>query len=117
LDAKLSITDISTDIFNPTAGHPSQEDIKKYTSAMETNICERQGRCGLGCIPGARHTLNKQIFTHANILKLPIDVHPLCEVLEIEELPPGQGYKYAVKFIDYRDIINESDFSPSRDLT
>jgi hypothetical protein len=117
LDAKLSITDISTDIFNPTAGRPSQEDIKKYTSAMETNICERQGRCGLGCIPGARHTLNKQIFTHANILKLPIDVHPLCEVLEIEELPPGQGYKYAVKFIDYRDIINESDFSPSRDLT
>src|SRR5215208_2176084 len=110
LDAKLSITDISTNVFNPTAGHPSQEDIKKYTSAMETNICERQGRCGLGCIPGARHTLNKQIFTHINILNLPIDVHPLCEVLEIEELPPGQGYKYAVKFIDYRDIINESDF-------
>jgi len=117
LDAKLSITDISTNVFNPTDGHPSQEDIKKYTSAMETNICERQGRCGLGCIPGARHTLNKQIFTHINILKLPIDVHPLCEVLEIEELPPGQGYKYAVKFIDYRDIINESDFSPAKDLT
>jgi cholesterol oxidase len=84
---------------------------------METNICERQGRCGLGCIPGARHTLNKQIFTHINILNLPIDVHPLCEVLEIEELPPGQGYKYAVKFIDYRDIINEDDFSPTKDLT
>src|SRR5215211_5856887 len=117
LDAKLSITDISTNVFNPTAGHPSQEDIKKYTSAMETNICERQGRCGLGCIPGARHTLNKQIFTHTNVLKLPIDVHPLCEVLEIEELPPGQGYKYAVKFIDYRDIIDEDDFSPTKDLT
>src|SRR5215217_5784357 len=117
LDAKLSITDISTNVFNPQDGRPNQGDIKKYTSAMETNICERQGRCGLGCIPGARHTLNKQIFTHINILKLPIDVHPLCEVLEIEELPPGQGYKYAVKFIDYRDIINESDFSPAKDLT
>jgi hypothetical protein len=117
LDAKLSITDISTNVFNPTAGHPSQQDIKKYTSAMETNICERQGRCGLGCIPGARHTLNKQIFTHINILKLPIDVHPLCEVLEIEELPPGQGHKYAVKFIDYRDIIDDADFSSTKDLT
>jgi choline dehydrogenase-like flavoprotein len=117
LDAKLSITDISTNVFNPQDGRPNQGDIKKYTSAMETNICERQGRCGLGCIPGARHTLNKQIFTHINILNLPIDVHPLCEVLEIEELPPGQGYKYAVKFIDYRDIINEDDFSPTKDLT
>jgi GMC oxidoreductase len=117
LDAKLSITDVSTDVFNPPNGRPNQKDIKKYTSAMETNVCERQGRCGLGCIPGARHTLNKQIFSHINILKLPIDVHPLCEVLEIEELPPGQGFKYAVKFLDYRDIIDKDDFSPAKDLT
>lgn len=117
LNAKLSITDISTDTFNPPNGRPNQEDIKKYTSAMETNICERQGRCGLGCIPGARHTLNKQIFSHINILKLPIDVHPLCEVLEIEELSPGQDYKYAVKFLDYRDLIDNDDFSPIKDLT
>lgn len=33
--------------FNP-AGKPS-------------NYCERQGRCNLGCLPGARHTLNKQL--------------------------------------------------------
>lgn len=25
------------------------------------NYCERQGRCNLGCLPGARHTLNKQL--------------------------------------------------------
>jgi len=84
---------------------------------METNICERQGRCGLGCIPGARHTLNKQIFKHIESLNLPIDVQPLCEVLEIEELPPGQGYKYAIQFLDYQDIVDNDDFSPTKDLT
>ena len=26
------------------------------------NYCERQGRCILGCLPGARHTLNKQLM-------------------------------------------------------
>ncbi len=29
------------------------------------NYCERQGRCTLGCLPGARHTLNKQLMTAA----------------------------------------------------
>ncbi len=117
LDAKLSITDISTSVFDHLNGRPNQRDIKKFTSAAETNICERQGRCGLGCIPDARHTLDKQIFMNINFLKLPIDVHPLCEVLEIEELPPSQGYKYAVKFLDFRDLIDKDDFSPAKDLT
>jgi hypothetical protein len=116
MNAKLSITDISTDVFNTAGGRPDQQDVEKYTSVVEKNICERQGRCGLGCIPDARHTLNKQIFNAIDNLRLPIDVHPLCEVLEIGELPPGQGYKYAVKFIDYRDKIDEADFSLTNDL-
>jgi len=120
LNAKLSISDISTETFNnsnPPNNRPNDDDIYKYTRAMETNICERQGRCGLGCIPGARHTLNKQIFSHINILGLPIDVHPLCEVLGIEELPPGQNFKYAVKFLDFRDLLDDNDFSPIKDLS
>jgi cholesterol oxidase len=116
LNAKLSITDIPTSVFDTRAGRPNQEDIEKYAAAIERNICERQGRCGLGCIPYARHTLNKHIFTAINNLEYPIDVHPLCEVLEIEELPPGQGYRYIVKFVDYRNIIDEDDFSPTKDL-
>jgi len=28
----------------------------------DQRICERQGRCFLGCLPGARHTLNKIFF-------------------------------------------------------
>src|SRR5215213_1589514 len=117
LNAKLSITDISADVFKPLDRRPNETDVKKYSSTMETNICERQGRCGLGCIPGARHTLNKQMFKHIQSLNLPIDVQPLCEVLEIEELPPGQGYKYAVRFLDFQDIIDNDDFSATKDLT
>src|SRR5215213_3584447 len=117
LNAKLSITDISADVFKPLDRRPNKKDIEKYSSTMETNICERQGRCGLGCIPGARHTLNKQMFKHIQSLNLPIDVQPLCEVLEIEELPPGQGYKYAVRFLDFQDIIDNDDFSATKDLT
>lgn len=29
------------------------------------NYCERQGRCNVGCLPGARHTLNKQLMVAA----------------------------------------------------
>ena len=83
------------------------------TYGDETNVCQRQGRCGLGCIPGARHTLNKQIVSQIE-KGLPLDVHPLCEVLEIEELTTG---KYSVKFLDYRELIDNEDFSPIRDLT
>jgi cholesterol oxidase len=57
------------------------------------------------------------MFKHIQSLNLPIDVRPLCEVLEIEELQPGQGYKYALKFLDFQDIIDNDDFSPTKDLT
>src|SRR5215218_1312578 len=120
LNANLSITDIPTDVFDPTAGRPNQEDIRKYTE--EENICQRRGRCGLGCVPDSRHTLDKQLFKAIDEKAidekaLPMDIHPLCEVLDIEELPTGQGYKYAVKFLDYRDIIDNDGFSPAKDLT
>lgn len=48
LDAKLSITDISTNIFDHSVGRPNEMDIKKFNSTMETNICERQGDAASG---------------------------------------------------------------------
>jgi choline dehydrogenase-like flavoprotein len=36
-----------------------------YSPALQDrpyNYCERQGRCIVGCLPGARHTLNKQLL-------------------------------------------------------
>ncbi|HWN99630.1 MAG TPA: GMC family oxidoreductase [Blastocatellia bacterium] len=33
-----------------------------YPAGPPRNYCERQGRCNVGCLPGARHTLNKQLI-------------------------------------------------------
>ena len=122
LDAKLSITDIpDTDVLFSKKGplelveenidSMTPEELKetlhkiKNKYKKETNVCQRQGRCVLGCIPGARHTLNKQIYTSIKN-GAPLDVHPLCEVIEIGEISGEQDYKYYVKFFDYRDVID-----------
>lgn len=86
------------------------EFMRKY--AVETNICERQGRCALGCIPGARHTNNKKIFDALNNKdkKDYLEVRVLCQVNDIE---PREGeYKYRVYYTDYsvRDI-SENNFN------
>src|SRR5215472_1576797 len=64
------------------------------------NYCERQGRCNVGCLPGARNTLNKQLMKAiygtfgggapplADVLQL----EPLAEVQLIRSLPGG-GYE------------------------
>ena len=72
------------------------------------NYCERQGRCIIGCLPGARHTLNKQLMVA--ILGKPADnpptpqfpdmsLEPLSEV-DVIEARPGGGY---VVHYDQRD--------------
>jgi choline dehydrogenase-like flavoprotein len=74
--------------------------LKKYFA--ETNVCERQGRCALGCIPGARHTNNKKIFDYlkSQTKKKHFDVYPLCEVYDIEPQNTGT-YNYKVYYTDY----------------
>lgn len=119
-DAELSITEIQDSLF-PGIDQPLKPEdldpmtpqqikdltksmISKYTS--ETNVCQRQGRCVLGCIPGARHTLNKKIenFIVVEPTKVPkpVDVHPLCHVMDIQESKKS-GYKYRIRFKDYRE--------------
>src|SRR5213079_283144 len=48
------------------------------------NYCERQGRCIIGCLPGARHTLNKQLM--GAILGTPQGAAPLFADLGLEPL-------------------------------
>jgi len=75
-----------------------------YPLQTSVNYCERQGRCNVGCLPGARYTLNKQLMTA--ILGKPdpakpgenlpadfknISLEPLAEVDFIQALPDG-GY-------------------------
>jgi hypothetical protein len=80
LDAKLSITDIPDGLFNDL--HPTKIEKMKYN--VENNVCQRQGRYGLGCIPESRHTLNYGFFDAISAGK-PIDIFPLCTVDRIEE--------------------------------
>lgn len=77
-------------------------------AATNKNYCERQGRCFMGCLPGARHTLNKTLLK-----KLPLAaedkvfVRPLANVDFIEPLPAG-GYK-----VHYNGIEDGTPFQPT----
>lgn len=74
--------------------------VRKYFA--EPNVCERQSRCALGCIPGARHTNNKKIFEYLShpTKKKHFEVRPLSEVYDIEPLTSGD-YRYKVYYTDF----------------
>ncbi len=67
------------------------------------NYCERQGRCNVGCLPGARNTLNKQLMAaiHGTFRGDPpqlggfLELRPLAEVDLVRALPEGG---YAIEF-------------------
>jgi cholesterol oxidase len=62
--------------------------------------CERQGRCILGCLPAARHTLNKSLYQR--LLSEPtsgVTLMPLAKALHIKRTPGG----YKVRYEDRRD--------------
>src|SRR5260370_11460910 len=59
--------------------------------------CERQGRCMLGCVPQARHTLNKTLFK--KVLQNPgVTLLPKCKVLQIAQKPGGYEVTYDDRF-------------------
>jgi choline dehydrogenase-like flavoprotein len=64
--------------------------------AEPKNYCERQGRCNVGCLPGARHTLNKQlmevVLKSATNPNPPMELQTLAEVDVIRAMPEG-GYE------------------------
>ena len=119
LDARLSITEFEPQILFSKGGplglekkleEMSEQELAQTFNTFlnkykkETNVCQRQGRCGLGCIPGARHTLNKQIYKAISDGK-PLDVFPLCKVHHIEYTEKNDSdYKYRIILKDYRDL-------------
>jgi cholesterol oxidase len=66
------------------------------------NFCQREGRCNVGCLPGARHTLNKQLMNAAigrpkepdlpAVLGDQLKIEALAEVDSIRALS-GDGYE------------------------
>ena len=71
-------------------------------SLTQHTFCERQGRCILGCLPAARHTLNKMIFKHflspnSSHPNVSIDVWSLTEALTVAV----DGNAYRVEIADH----------------
>ena len=65
-------------------------------SAKNKAVCERQGRCFLGCLPAARHTLNKTLINPGfDILAGPkrsVDLISLAEVQGIAAIGNDAGH-------------------------
>src|SRR5262249_48562844 len=84
-----AINDVTPENAPLGAGSPPPD----YPLERSVNYCERQGRCNVGCLPGARHTLNKQLmlailgkFDPAAPDDPTKDVKPLLPNLSLETL-------------------------------
>ena len=100
LTAEFGTVDLAINDFDPA--NPGNQ----YDAAGNAkNYCERQGHCNVGCLPGARHTLNKQLMAAALGSPLPfpngtppifqdneLEIQPLAEV-DVIVARPGGGYE------------------------
>jgi hypothetical protein len=94
-DASVSPTlrpDLKGQIVDPWKPLQLQvKDADPADPASNKNFCERQGRCFLGCLPGARHTLSKALLKDLPLAAQDrIFIRPLADVDFIE--PTGEGY-------------------------
>jgi choline dehydrogenase-like flavoprotein len=86
-----------------------------------TNYCERQGRCNVGCLPGARYTLNKQLmkavygsFDNPTPQFPNLDLWPLVEVDHIETAGAGYAIKYRQRNADKPEDFEEGTVTADR---
>src|SRR5215213_4081611 len=72
-------------------------------------FCQREGRCVLGCLPSARHSFSKTLYT--KVLADPtkgVTLSPLAEVRDIKQIPGG----YEVNYRDHRDDNKKTVSAP-----
>ena len=94
--------DLSLLEYDPERGAASE-------AAKNHTFCERQGRCILGCLPAARHTLNKTLY--GRLLSDPtkgVSLSPLAEAREIKQIAGG----YEVIYRDHRDDNKKTVSAP-----
>src|SRR6266851_3120583 len=76
-------------------------------TATNKNFCERQGRCFLGCLPAARHTLNKTLLKQLPLAaENRVLIRPLANVEYIEAIPGGYT-------VHYTGLEDGSEFHPT----
>jgi len=82
---------------------------KDSDSIKARTNCERQGRCMIGCLPQARHTLNKTLFN--KILQKPgVTLMPKCKVLYIGKNGPNFEVRFEDNFTG--GGAHKSEFAP-----
>jgi choline dehydrogenase-like flavoprotein len=99
LTGDFGTVDSSINDLTPEGTLPNPQDPHTYPGTA-INYCERQGRCNVGCLPGARHTLNKQLMA-AIFGKFDGSVPPVFPNISLEALAevdvvsalPGGGYQ------------------------
>ena len=93
VEARWKPLDLSVIEYDPERGAESE-------AARAHTFCERRGRCFLGCLPAATHSLDKTLFTR--FLSDPrsgVTLWPLAQVRYIAAVDGG----YEVHFWDHRD--------------
>ncbi len=99
-DIDLSITNVPGGLFD--AQQPPPQEVERLLK--QNNDCQRQGRCNLGCIPGARHSFNKKLFDALSpkppAKPKPLEVRELSEVYDVE-FNEGEEYKYTISYFQY----------------
>jgi len=85
------------------------EDDPQSDAAKAHTFCERQGRCMLGCLPAARHTLNKSLYN--KLLTDPasgVALQPLAKVLWLER----KNGQYIIHYLDQRIDAEQTVSAP-----
>src|SRR5438067_2072471 len=91
-DHKEGLLDLSVIEYDPDRAD-------KSAAAKNHTFCERQGRCILGCLPAARHTLNKALYMR--VLSDPNSGVALSPLSEVEHLRPTAG-GWELEYRDHR---------------
>jgi cholesterol oxidase len=112
MDVNYGAVDLSINDFDPAKApiNPTVPSNQFDDQGTAKNYCERQGRCNVGCLPGARHTLNKQLMVAAvgtpNTSQITpeappappafdnLEIEPLAEVDVVVAKPNGYEIKY-----------------------
>src|SRR5216684_257656 len=76
-------------------------------TATNKNFCERQGRCFLGCLPAARHTLNKTLLNQLPLAAQDkVLIRALANVESIEAIPGGYT-------VHYTGLDDDTEYHPT----
>jgi cholesterol oxidase len=94
-------TPLDLSITEYTDGNNAVTDPAGGSDTVHT-FCERQGRCMLGCLPAARHTLNKTLVKFVFSKNSKVTLSPESEVRTIKRV----GDAYEVTYIDRRGENN-----------